>query len=110
MPTKQVSYTRRTREEAAIPDIHPTTFVLQVEDTTYETLVQGRPSDVFVTSEQCQILRLSPDGTLFPADPHELQEFFGTKDMIQVAHTIVRDGTLEGTFQKVEEMQNEQFA
>jgi hypothetical protein len=104
---RQISYTCPKKDEAALPR----TFVVNVDADVHAALERGGPSDVFVSDKQCEVLALSPDdGTLFPADPQELKSVFGTDDIVEVATTIIREGQLEGTYQKPEEMKNEVFA
>lgn len=110
MPVKQVSYTRPGSLNEDMPTGLPETFILKADEDAYDKLVQGKPADIFITRNQCQVLKFQSDGTLYPAYPEDMQVVFGTRDETLAAQFIVQHGRLEGTFPKLEEMKNEMFA
>jgi hypothetical protein len=117
MPIKQISYTAPSitphspdHDNGDGNDTLSRTFVLNVDEDVYETLLKGRPEECSMTHDQFQILKFQSDGTLAPATRNEMWHAFDHRDEYYVAYFIAQKGHLDGAFPKPNELHNEIFA
>lgn len=73
----------------------PSTFLLYIEDETYDQLSQGAPAENF-SNDKFDVLKLAPDGNTLPPDNGELEQTFGTADKGLISEIMVKQGQLEG--------------